>query len=151
MHQDGIRFANRTPIHPPHWQWGWQEGSANESLNTFSSKRILKKYSGRTPDPTQTHSRLNGTITPSSHPPFSCQTILLDLSWYYRFAIWYFYFCDRLESGHQEEKSFGEHVNPGAKNFYCVELEDKVDKDEKNKKAFKDNIRKMIKIVWIGQ
>ena len=65
----------------------------------------------------------------------------------------FLFFCDRLESGHQEEKSFGEHVNPGAKNFYCVELQDKDDKDEKNKKAFKDNIRKMmmIEIVWIGQ
>ena len=65
----------------------------------------------------------------------------------------FLFFCDRLESRHQEEKSFGEHVNPGAKNFYCVELEDIDDKDEKNKKAFKDNIRKMmmIKIVWIGQ
>ena len=65
----------------------------------------------------------------------------------------FLFFCDRLESGHQEEKSFGEHVNPGAKNFYCVELQDKDDKNEKNKKSFKDNIRKMmmIKIVWIGQ
>ena len=42
---------------------------------------------------------------------------------------------------------------PVPKNFYCVELQDKDDKDEKNKKAFKDSIRKMmmIKIVWIGQ
>ena len=65
----------------------------------------------------------------------------------------FLFFCERLESGHQEEKSFGEHVNPGAKNFYCAELQDKDDKNEKNKKAFKDNIRKMmmIKIVWIGQ
>ena len=80
---------------------------------------------------------------------FNCYnaTLLTEpqmLNWIIFCSNYFSFFATR---SHQEEKSFGEHVNPGAKNFYCVELEDKDDKDEKNKKAFKDNIRKMMIVI----